>query len=642
MMPLSKFWNRDTFYELAMPALTTMFGLQLLRVLLPSFVWYLGDSLGVPYATLGPIAIAIFLAAFLAEPFRRSIGSRRAFMIAVGGTGLTRLIIQLFADPTIAFAGSAVGVILFTFYFPLALARARSRGTSATRKLGRGFLLGIAIDTAIYGALGTLDVAWQSGLASVVLVALLASAQWWLLARDPFMPDEIADAPLGRSMPLAAVGPFVFLMGVIFQNVARATTLTGFPPPLAFGLIVLTNAIGLAAALFPLLRERSTSFAIFLGVVFLAILASRPDPARSTADFLYFFGNLLLFPFVTLIFGGMNTSKMPHQNMWRTSIANGIGWLLFVVLAFLYYVSYDIRLPFSSSNLPFFAMLLVGAAVLAAIRRMPNLDASSSWTSATAAFALVLFPILTAVNFQSPATKPGNGFPIRVMSYNLHNGFNTDGRLDPDSLVRTIQAANPDIVGLQEVERGWMIDSNLDLLTYISHKLQMPYLFAPTADPIWGNAILTRYPIKESGLAPLPPRTLLLKRGLMWARVDVGNGEDLLVIATHFHQIDQDTEIRQQQSPAIINFWNQRPRTIFLGDLNAQPNSIEVGMLRDSGLEDSFSSAGVGDGLTFSSAKPYERIDYIWFSPDLAVKDFIIPKSTASDHYGIAVTVGTR
>jgi endonuclease/exonuclease/phosphatase family metal-dependent hydrolase len=296
----------------------------------------------------------------------------------------------------------------------------------------------------------------------------------------------------------------------------------------------------------------------------------------------------------------------------------------------------------ANNNLPFVAMVLVGAAVLIAMRRMPNLDAASSWTSATIAFALFLVPVFLALNFSTSVTIPGKGFPVRVMSYNLHNGFNTDGRLDPEALARTIQSANPDIVGLQEVERGWMIDSNLDLLTYLSQKLQMPYIFAPTADPVWGNAILSRYPITDWGNVPLPPRTLLLKRGFLWARVDVGNGDELFLIATHFHHINKDTEIRQQQSPEIVKFWSQRPRTIFLGDLNAQPDSKEIAILRDSGLVDSFAAIGTGDGLTFYSAKPSERIDYLWLSPDLALKDFFIPQSTASDHLGIAVTVSVK
>jgi len=36
------------------------------------------------------------------------------------------------------------------------------------------------------------------------------------------------------------------------------------------------------------------------------------------------------------------------------------------------------------------------------------------------------------------------------------------------------------------------------------------------------------------------------------------------------------------------------------------------------------------------------RIDYIWFSPDLTVRDLAMPRSTASDHLGIAVTVEVK
>lgn len=637
----NKLWDNLAFYDLALPALTTLFALQLLRVLLPSFVWYLGDTVGVSYFALGPTALGTFLVAFLAEPFRRALGSRRALVVSIGGVGLMRLIEQLVPIPAVSLVVSAAGIILFTFFLPLYLQRVRTNSANATRKFGRGFLLGFVLDTAIYGAFGTLDLSWQPGWLPLSLVAILVAAQWWLLARDPSMHDQIVDVSLTRNIPLMAIGPFIFLMELIFQNVARATTLTGFPPPMAFGLIMLANAIGLVAALFPLVRERSTGFAIFVGVIFLAILASRPDPQRATADFLYFFGNLLLFPFVTLLFSGLYISKPRYDNMWRSSIANGIGWLLFVFLAFLYYVSYDLRLPFGNNILPFVAMIVIGIAVLVALRRLPNIDPANSWTSATMAFALLLVPLLIAMNFRAPVASSGKGFPVRVMSYNLHDGFSADGKLNPETLAQTIRSANPDIVGLQEVERGWLIDGNLDLLDYLSQKLNTPYVFGPTADPVWGNAILSRYPIKETGSAPLPPRTLLIKRGYMWARVDVG-GDELFVIVTHFHHIDKDSEIRQQQSPEIVKFWNQRPRTIFLGDLNARPDSKEIAILRDGGLLDAFAAIGVGNGFTFSSDAPDRRIDYLWLSPDLAASDFFIPVSTASDHYGVAITVGVK
>jgi endonuclease/exonuclease/phosphatase family metal-dependent hydrolase len=202
-----------------------------------------------------------------------------------------------------------------------------------------------------------------------------------------------------------------------------------------------------------------------------------------------------------------------------------------------------------------------------------------------------------------------------------------------------IEQANPDIVGLQEVERGWYIDSSLDLAMWLSRRLQMPFVYGPTADPVWGNAILSRYPIKEWRNVALPPRDLSLKRGFMWARIDVGGGEELLFIATHFHDPENGSAIRQQQSPEIVKFWNQQPRTIIVGDLNARPDAPEIAMLRDAGLRDAFAAIGTGNGFSWPSTNPNQRIDYIWHSPDLSVRDWVMPRSTASDHLGIVVTV---
>jgi endonuclease/exonuclease/phosphatase family metal-dependent hydrolase len=228
------------------------------------------------------------------------------------------------------------------------------------------------------------------------------------------------------------------------------------------------------------------------------------------------------------------------------------------------------------------------------------------------------------------------------MTYNLHNGFNTDGRLDPEALAKTIEQASPDLIALEEVERGWYIDSSLDLAMWLSRRLQMPFVYGPTADRVWGNAILSRYPIKGWGNEPLPPRDLTLKRGFLWARIDLGGGEELLFIATHWHDPEGGTAIRQQQAPEIVKFWNQRPHTMVVGDLNAMPDAKEIAILRDAGLRDAFAAIGTGNGFSWPSHKPNQRIDYIWFSPDLTVHDLVMPQSTASDHLGVAVTVEKR
>jgi len=77
-----------------------------------------------------------------------------------------------------------------------------------------------------------------------------------------------------------------------------------------------------------------------------------------------------------------------------------------------------------------------------------------------------------------------------------------------------------------------------------------------------------------------------------------------------------------------------------MGDLNATPEAREIAMLKDAGLRDAFTLAGQGSGLTYSSEAPERRIDYIWVSPDLKARDFRVLPGQASDHLGIAVTVG--
>ena len=89
----------------------------------------------------------------------------------------------------------------------------------------------------------------------------------------------------------------------------------------------------------------------------------------------------------------------------------------------------------------------------------------------------------------------------------------------------------------------------------------------------------------------------------------------------------------------MIDAWGGRDGAVIMGDLNAEPDSPVLGLARNAGLLDAFELAGSGDGFTFRSDDPYQRIDYILLSPDWSASEFQIPDSTASDHLGIAVTI---
>jgi endonuclease/exonuclease/phosphatase family metal-dependent hydrolase len=224
------------------------------------------------------------------------------------------------------------------------------------------------------------------------------------------------------------------------------------------------------------------------------------------------------------------------------------------------------------------------------------------------------------------------------MSYNLHNGFNTDGRLDMEALAQIIEESDADVVGLQEVSRGWVVNGSVDMLQWLSQRLDMPYVTGPTEGLLWGNAVLSRYPIVSSETVPLPPESLLFRRGYTLVEIDIGSST-MRLINTHLHHITEDSEIRQEQVPPLIEAWGGAPRTVLLGDFNATPDSPEMQLLTGAGLVDVSAIIGPTPRYTSYSASPDQQIDYIWTSDDLEFTDFVIPQSTASDHLPLATTI---
>jgi endonuclease/exonuclease/phosphatase family metal-dependent hydrolase len=204
-----------------------------------------------------------------------------------------------------------------------------------------------------------------------------------------------------------------------------------------------------------------------------------------------------------------------------------------------------------------------------------------------------------------------------------------------------IEASGADLVALQEVSRGWLVDGSTDLPAWLSRRLDMPFIFRGTSDPVWGNAMLSRDPLLAAGWAPLPRSGTLLPRGFLWAELDVGQAEPLLVIATHLHHVESEHAPRQAQVAALLSFWGGRPNSLLLGDLNARPEYTEMGLIAEAGWTDSWREAGEGAGLTWPAVDPFERIDWIWHTDDLTAVDATVIDSAASDHRPVLATIDT-
>ena len=188
------------------------------------------------------------------------------------------------------------------------------------------------------------------------------------------------------------------------------------------------------------------------------------------------------------------------------------------------------------------------------------------------------------------------------------------------------------------MSRGWVINGSMDMLAWLSHRLEMPYRYGPTAGPMWGNGLLARFPITDSQQVDLPPRDLRLTRCFLWAQLQLSRGGTLGVINTHYHNPQDGGQARLDQSRAILDFWDGAPRTVLMGDLNARPHEDEIVML-GARFSDVLEKLDGKERYTSPSSNPRKQIDYILVTPDLTVIDVEVPRSTASDHLPVTVTL---
>lgn len=228
---------------------------------------------------------------------------------------------------------------------------------------------------------------------------------------------------------------------------------------------------------------------------------------------------------------------------------------------------------------------------------------------------------------------------MRTVTFNIRHGVGIDGRLDLARTAETIAALEPDVVGLQEVDRHWAERSGfVDQAGALARRLRMRVAYGATLDldppepgrprRRYGNAVLARFPILGASNRLLPHTSDVEQRGLLRARVRF---DDLAADVYVTHLEPQDAAQRSLQAAAVATFLaiNPRPR-ILLADLNAEPGRPELTALA-AVLRDAW-AAGVGRGRTYPANAPTRRIDAVFHSPDLVAVSAAVPWTTASDH----------
>ena len=417
---------RDT----ALLALAVVFGLQLLRVLFTGLVFYIRESVGTSSFVPGAYALVLFLGAFLALPLARLLGVRGGLAVAAAGTGAARLAEQVVPWPAVDLVLATIGVLAFLWFVPLYAARLRGRGASGGQAFAMGLLLGIAVDTAIKGAFSTLDMSWQPGAASFLLIVFLVGAYGFLahraLAKDA--PATEGEGGRLRWVSLAGLGPLLFLELLLFQNIGQQTALIGWDQPLVFLWIMVGNVLGLFAAAGVLARPVQGGRLAVAGLAGLLALLAIGERSGVAAALAAMFGGVAISMAAAAVgaslgqrAGGQGAGSVgPWTGAPRAGrgtapaiVASGVGMLVLLVATFVYYVNYELELPGGASTVP---LVVAAALVLCAAAALPALSLDGRAPAlglpvASAGLVLLLIPAGYWAYWREAAPSEEAAFP---------------------------------------------------------------------------------------------------------------------------------------------------------------------------------------------------------------------------------------
>lgn len=232
---------------------------------------------------------------------------------------------------------------------------------------------------------------------------------------------------------------------------------------------------------------------------------------------------------------------------------------------------------------------------------------------------------------------------IKIGTFNTQHGLDLmhhrrtqEMRIDLDRVAETVREMDVDICGLNEV-RNQTGEGLCNQAQFIGEKLGWYYAFVPAIsirNGTYGNAIVSRYPIKDVQRVPIPSPESCIgtphqeNRVLLMAKLEIG-GQEITVFVCHFGllspEADAAVEILLEQAAKV-----ETP-LFFVGDLNLTPDTPQIQTLRQHLTDTAFLTED--PMLTFTSDAPKEKIDYIFVNEKCRPLAAGIHRVIVSDHF---------
>lgn len=614
----------------ALFALATALMLQSVRVFVSYLVFVVDQS---QRMSIAAIAIAVFAFPLSCWLLLRLAGYQRLLAAAVLLLTVSRISLQIIDQPIFRLATGGAVIVAWGVLTVLLIAAGR-------RPVVVGLVLGFGIDLSLRTARGSLDVAWIPGafqtLQVVAAIALLL-ALWWH-ARDSV---RFNGAGWRSATALITIGPALALYHLVTGNPAFVSahsglSASGASAALAGGLLLGTGIGVLRLIVLTLgggdgaLATRFVLFDVLIGGAALFLAWDGNGLAAFGAFFATVAATELLLFALAADDEGSNLTIGPIAALLT------LGVLIHFAILFLYYTSTGSGLMVAAAWIGLVAGTLITVIGLPGSLRRQRLELRAYALPAFAVVLLLAVSVGWATTVRDePEPQPGDAATINVITYNIQSGFSRDNEWDLEATARVIEDANADIVVLQEVSRGWLVTSGNDQLAWLGRRLDMPYVWGPAStDDLWGNAVLSRFPVVSESLTRYAA-TQNLKRSALTVGLEINDGFILTVVATHLDNPAGADGPRSAQLEQLVGILAIDRPTIVAGDFNMTPDDPLIERLVGTGLVDAAAEAGALDG----TSEDGRRIDYIFVSPEIAVQSVEVIDSDASDHRPVVATL---
>ena len=244
-------------------------------------------------------------------------------------------------------------------------------------------------------------------------------------------------------------------------------------------------------------------------------------------------------------------------------------------------------------------------------------------------FAIAIFALGEGQAAPTPRT-------LRVLTYNIHHGEGTDGRIDLSRQAEIVMSVQPDLVALQEVDHRTERTDGVNQLEELARLTGMHAQFGKAMDysgGSYGVAVLSRCPFVSTRNDPLPafpdrePRTALM----VLVRVDA-SGPLLQFTSTHLDQGRDEGNRLAQVSHLNALPVREGAQDILAGDINSRPDTEVMKV-----LETQWTNATTADPSLppAPDGRPRLRGDYILVRPThcwRVIESKILDDRIASDH----------